>query len=301
MPGPCHRSSRDHLFGREKRTKRTSDSASGRESVPLTVVPDLDDPTCADVLVDVSLDGRVYRMVLDTGAAHTHLVADEHTAELPVVHSSSSAGALAAGHDDLVTVQDVRLGPIVVPRLDVVRVPGEQPGARHLIGMDVLGDWCLEVRLASSTMAIAAPGHSAAAGATARLDMDGRGHSYVNLSWPGVTARACWDTGAGITVVDQAFADAHSELFAEAGSAYGMDSTGVQVETPILTMRGPEIGGARFADHRVAVVDLSAANATLDMAMDAIVGYPTIVQADWWLDFPGRRWGFTRRPRQPRV
>ena len=39
--------------------------------------------------------------------------------------------------------------------------------------MDVLGDWCLEVRLASSTMAIAAPGHSAAAGATARLEMAG--------------------------------------------------------------------------------------------------------------------------------
>jgi len=43
-------------------------------SVPLVVVPDPDDPECADVLVDVSVDGRAYRMVLGSGAAHTHLV-----------------------------------------------------------------------------------------------------------------------------------------------------------------------------------------------------------------------------------
>ena len=70
-------------------------------SVPLVVVPDPDDPECADVLVDVSVDGRAYRMVLDTGAAHTHLVADAHTAELPVSTSADSAGALAAGRDRL--------------------------------------------------------------------------------------------------------------------------------------------------------------------------------------------------------
>ena len=57
-------------------------------------------------------------------------------------------------------------------------------------------------------------------------------------------------------------------------------------------MCGPEIGGALFADHRPA-------NATLEIPMDLIVGYPTIVQADWWLDFPGRRWGFVRRPGEP--
>ncbi len=30
--------------------------------------------------------------------------------------------------------------------------------------------------------------------------------------------------------------------------------------------------------------------------MDVIVGYPTIVQADWWMRFPHRRWGLTRVP-----
>ena len=268
-------------------------------SVPLVVVPDPDDPECADVLVDVTVDGRAYRMVLDTGAAHTHLVADAHTAELPVVTSADSAGALAAGRDDLVRVSGLEVGPIRVESLDVVRVPGDQPGGRHLLGMDVLAPWSIGLRLAARRLEIAADdGHEAPAEPrdVQELEMDARGHSYVTLRWPGVTARACWDTGAGITVVDESFAQAHPQLFTDAGSAYGMDSTGAQVETPILTVAGPEIGGARFAPHRVAVVDLSAANATLEIPMDVILGYPTIVQADWWMSFPHRRWGLTRVP-----
>lgn len=261
-------------------------------SVPLVVVPDPDDPGCADVLLDVAVDGRPYRMVLDTGAAHTHLVADEHTAGLPVTSSRDAAGALAGGQEDLVTVHDVRIGPIAVAALDVVRVPGKQPGARHLLGMDVLRDWCVEVRLSERRLEID-PATVNEPEETLPLEIDDRGHSYVTLRWQdGAQGRACWDTGAGITVVHQGFVEAHPDLFDAAGTADGIDSTGAVVETPILTMRGPEIGGARFADHRVAVVDLSAANATLDISMDLIVGYPTIVQANWWLDFARGRWGF---------
>jgi hypothetical protein len=282
-----------------ERGKTDTRGALIAQPVPLTIVPDPDDPSCADVLVDLTVGGRPYQAVLDTGAVHTHLVADEHIADLPVVQSSSSAGALAAGQDELVSVQDVRLGPIAFANLDVVPVPGEQPGARHLIGMDVLRGWCLEVCLERAMLRIGAPSDAQVPEAVHGLEVDDRGHCYVGLAWPGVAARACWDTGAGITVVDAAFVERHPELFDAAGSAYGIDSTGTRVETPILTMRGPEIGGVSFADHRVAVVDLGPANGTLEIPMDLIVGYPTIVQADWWLDFPGRRWGFLRGAGEP--
>ncbi len=42
-------------------------------------------------------------------------------------------------------------------------------------------------------------------------------------------------------------------------------------------------------------VDLSALNAGLDIGVDLIAGYPTISQAGWLLDFPGRRWSLTSR------
>jgi hypothetical protein len=64
------------------------------------------------------------------------------------------------------------------------------------------------------------------------------------------------------------------------------------METPLLRMAAPVIGGRRFRGHLVVAVDLSAANSTLRPPMDLIVGYPTIRQADWLFDFPARRWGF---------
>jgi len=43
------------------------------------------------------------------------------------------------------------------------------------------------------------------------------------------------------------------------------------------------------------VVDLSRANATLDLPMDLILGYTTLRQANWLFDFPAKRWAITRR------
>jgi len=43
------------------------------------------------------------------------------------------------------------------------------------------------------------------------------------------------------------------------------------------------------------VVDLSQANDTLDQPMDLILGYATLRQANWRLDFPAKQWAITRR------
>jgi hypothetical protein len=112
------------------------------------------------------------------------------------------------------------------------------------------------------------------------------------LRWPGVTGRAVWDSGAGATVVNRAFLLAHPELFEETGTTSGTDTTGAEMETPLLRMAGPVIGGRQFGSHLVVAVDISGTNSTLRYPMDLIVGYPTIRQAEWLFDFPARRWGY---------
>jgi hypothetical protein len=125
------------------------------------------------------------------------------------------------------------------------------------------------------------------------LTLGPRGHVYLDVSWPGVTARACWDTGAGATVVDRTFWLTYPELFEQIGATIGTDANGDQNETPVLLMEGPVIGQHSFARHKVVAVDLSQVNSTLEWPMDLILGYPTIRLADWLLDFPARRWTIT--------
>jgi hypothetical protein len=260
--------------------------------IPLIIEPDRDDPDCASVLVDGTIAGRPYRFVLDTGTARTKIVADEFTADLPSRAGHSSTGVFAASANPLVTVNDLVVGPLAVPALEVERVEGTRPGARNLLGMDVLRGHCCHFRFSSSSLMLET---SPATRADRALQMDDAGHSYVEVEWPGVTGHACWDSGAGITIVDRTFVLRHADLFEANGESVGTDSTGARAVTRTFDIAGPTIGGTVFARHKVAMVDLSQANAGLARPMDLILGYTTLRQADWLLDFPARRWTLTDR------
>jgi hypothetical protein len=185
---------------------------------------------------------------------------------------------------------DVVIGPLRAATLEVVRVPGAGPVPRNLLGMDVLGRYACHFRLGAGVLEVEA---SPAARADQELLVGPRGHPYVGVHWPGVTAQACWDTGAGATVVNREFWQAHPGLFEEIGVSTGTDSDGTQAETPVLRMTGPVIGHRAFAGHSVVAVDLSGVNAGLEHPMDLILGYPTLRQSDWLFDFPARRWALT--------
>jgi predicted aspartyl protease len=255
--------------------------------IPLIIEAEPDDPGCATVMVDGTVAGRPYRFILDTGAARSQLEADEYTSTLQARPGESSWGAFASHCDPLVTVTDVVVGPLRVATLDVTRVSPvpQRPGS--LLGMDVLRRCRCLFRLQAAVLDVEAPADGQAG---RELRMDSRGHVYVKVSWPGVAGQACWDTGAGITVVNRDFWLAHRRLFEEIGTSAGTDATGATVETPVVLVAEAVIGGRSFGRHKAAVVDLSQVNRTLELPMDLILGYPALRQADWLFDFPARRW-----------
>ena len=159
--------------------------------------------------------------------------------------------------------------------------------------MDVLGQYCCHFRLNAGVMGLEAP-----PGIQADNDLllDRRGHPYVDVHWPGVTGRACWDTGSGATIVDRDFWVSHPELFEQIGVSVGTDGNGEQAETPLLLMAESVIGQRLFNRHKAVAVDLSPVNGTLEYPMDLILGYPTMRQADWLFDFPAKRWMLTKWP-----
>jgi hypothetical protein len=254
--------------------------------IPMLIHPDPDDPNCADIMVDAGIAGRPYRLRLDTGAGRTQLVADDYLASLPSRARHTSAGAFGQPQDaDVITVSDLTIGGLAVPRLDVVRV--DAPGQQHLLGMDVLRDHCCEFRFDSDLLVVDGP---SAGRAGLDLQLDDRGHLCVQLSWGAVAATGCWDSGAGISVVDRAFHRQHPELFTGAGRAAGTDSTGAQFATPTCTLAGPLVGGIELPASKVAVIDMSPMNRELEFPLDLIIGYPLLRQANWLFDFPARRW-----------
>ncbi len=67
------------------------------------------------------------------------------------------------------------------------------------------------------------------------------------------------------------------------------------MEAPMFIMSAAVIGDTLFPPHKVAGVDLSRVNSTIERPMDLILGYSTLSKANWLFDFPGKRWAISKR------
>lgn len=259
----------------------------------LIVIPDPDEPEAGEVYVDGAVDGHAYRFLLDTGAARTSLVFDEYTSTLNSVGSRSSSGAFARMSDDLIVIPSINVGPISREHITVSRAAAGAKHVRNLIGMDLLKDLRCHFRFDENRVLVLADDEPRDGDVFHDLFPDSGFHPYVDVLLGGTPAKAVWDTGASITVVDLNFIDKHPAFFQPAGSSAGTDASGSTMQTPMFVMSETVIGTQVFAPRRVAGVDLSQVNATIEMPMNLILGYNTLSQANWLFDFPRRRFAIT--------
>ena len=260
------------------------------DEIPLIIIPDRDDPGCADVFVDGSIDGHPYRFILDTGAGRTHLIADDVTTALASRGTQESAGVLARSSEQVIRIPPVSVGPMRRTEFDVIRLSADHPAPRNLLGMDVIGNYPCRFRFTDAVLEI---GERVRSVSGMNLNVDTTGHPRVDVRMSDAIVSAVWDTGAGITVVDDGFVAQYPQYFEEARPSWGTDATGAKVETPTFIMSGATIGGKLFAPHRIAAVDLSQASGDAAASLVMILGFTTLCQADWYFDFPGRWWEIT--------
>lgn len=257
--------------------------------VDLIIMPD-DDPGTSLMMVDGAIDGRPYRFLLDTGAATTCIAFDDYTAQFPVVGHKRSSGVFGSSEDDLITVPSLTIGPIEKRDFRMARLPAGAGGRGNLIGMDVLKDTCWFFEFDQSRALAMQDPEGISDPAWEDLWLDAKSHPYVQVAVGGSSFDAVWDTGAGVTVVDESVLAMHPARFHPAGKSSGKDSSGVTLETDMWMMEGLMLGGMLVPPHKVATVDLSHVNANLARPMGLILGFTTLILWSWWMDFPGSRW-----------
>ncbi|GAA1139983.1 aspartyl protease family protein [Ornithinicoccus hortensis] len=260
-------------------------------------VPDEEDPLSwtwsVRVAIAQSREGPWWEetMCLDTGSPRTQLV--DRSSSGDGGGYAESRGVLGSGRSRSARLGGLEFGGVRVSDLEVELVPPEQPGARALLGLDVLGREPFTFRPREGVLVCG----DDPPGPTHRLPLDDTGHLRIPVSWPGLSVNAVLDTGAGITVVDTALADRVPQLFTDHGSAPGTDATGTTVQTPTATIvEGRLADDLLLAPHRIAFTDLRAATAHLTEPVEVILGTPAIDLFDWWLDVPGRRWAAGSAP-----
>ncbi|MGI8870222.1 MAG: hypothetical protein ACR2F6_15570 [Mycobacteriales bacterium] len=192
--------------------------------LPLPVSLDPDDGRARQVLMDVVVDGsRRVPMLLDTGTYRSSIPYDAQRIDRCPPGEHSPAG------ETLVHVDTLCWGDLAGHELTVEMQP---EGWNHpaLFGMDVLGDHACYFRFTRGRLEVDGPPPS---GSFEPLTTPSHRTPVVPVEWADVAITAVWDTGAGITVVDRGWAEAHPDVVSiSAEMGRGTDSTGITRSNP---------------------------------------------------------------------
>lgn len=248
----------------------------------------------AQVFVEGLIQDQPSKFLLDTGCAQTSLALNEFTQSLPSTGKRGSSGALGQRADfDLVELSQISVGSLSRNNWQVSRAP--QGGLdRHLFGMDIMRDYCLEFNFEHNEMLVLPKADSKIKIADQMMAMENDLIPFIPVEIATVTGNAVWDTGASITLVASSFVEQHPHLFTKLGSETGTDSTNTQMETPTYIMSGLKISGREFQPMKVAAIPFSISQDKVENPINIILGYPTLKQANWIFDFPNKKWGIIK-------
>ncbi|MFP3854991.1 MAG: retropepsin-like aspartic protease [Anaerolineales bacterium] len=262
--------------------------------IALQIKPDEQTPEAAEVLVQGAVGDRAYRFLLDTGAAHSCLLYDDYSKRFQSREKEESSGLFGGSRYDLIDIPSIELGPIKRKPFTLHRQSPDAAVQRNLIGMDLLKEHRCHFLFSRDALIIDPAASVQLTDELVPLTMDRRFHPYLEIAVGEGHGNATWDTGAGITVVDTVFIHEHPERFKALEPSLGTDSAGETRQTPMFTMQGLRLQGLLFPSHTVAGVDLSHVNRNIETPMDMILGYSSLRLADWYFDFPRRKWKITR-------
>jgi hypothetical protein len=249
-------------------------------SLPLRVQNDPNDDRAVQVFVDTVADGVALHMLLDSGGHRTtvpHRDADDAQVPTPPVRPDR--------RDARFTRLDTLQWGSLIERGLVVGV--DPPGWPHppRLGIDVLGAHACHFRFSNGVLELDGPAPPHPQFPSSRDEPQQT--PSLPAQWPGATAEVVWDTGAGITIVNRSWADAHPSIVTIADEyGTGTDVEGRTGRNPKGRLAPCRIGNVTFSEQACGVAPLS--GALSDVAM--IVGLPLISQADWYFDFLALTW-----------
>jgi hypothetical protein len=260
--------------------------------IKLIIVEDKEDIECAEVNVSAMIEGDEFEFLLDTGAGTSSIRNSEFTLNYPIIKTKASTGVFSATQEKVIRIPSLRIGPIRKENVEFTRVDMEN-GKPNLIGMNVLKDYAFHFDFLYQAVDVN-PDDARYIRDCNELYCDDKYHPYMTVELEDTEISVVWDSGASITVVDQQLIKDHPTSFTHIGESSGTDANGNSMLTPLYNMTGMIIDGYLFPAHHVAAVAFSQMNTTVERKMDMILGYSSFRFADWWIDFPAKKWKITK-------
>ena len=259
--------------------------------VKMNIVTDPEDNECAMVRIVAKVEGDEFDFLLDTGAALSRIKNCEYTLYYPKVRTKQSYSVVSQSNDVVIRIPSLRIGSLRKDGVEFTRVDTNDQQS-NLLGMNVLKDLALFFDFQNNLLDINPENRSRIKGND--LYMDKNDHPYLSVMLKETVLAATYDTGASITIVDQAIFDTYPEHFEYVSDSKGEDANGNEVKTMTYLLTGLMIDGNLFPPHHVVVLDLAYVNGVIEKKMDMILGYSTIKYFNWWFNFLSKKWSISK-------
>jgi hypothetical protein len=260
---------------------------SSTAQVAITIDPDPKDTRALQCWVDADAGGTKLRLLLDVGSHLSSVPSwrEFATADLHSMRTGRGTSGESATKR-VIRIPHLRVGDLIAEDVLVELQPDGWPHP-PLLGTHVFEPYACAFRFSQGRIDVGIEG-------SPHWTIWGVGSTpVVELRWDDTSATAIWDTGAGMTLVDQTWAQTHPDVVTILNvqdHGTGTDSTGSAVPGRHGRLAGYSVLGVRFPGNQpCGVIDLSPFNAHMSKPITMFLGLPQIRQVDWLLDFPRRK------------
>jgi hypothetical protein len=238
--------------------------------------------------ISCGFDGIQQNCFLDTGSAMTLVAGREFSGYGSTGNFQFKSASEKPRDVETILIHRTRIDDLSFANITVGRLGGTK-GLESSIGIDFIGrqPFSLQFRNTPSLQLNPTPPQQTNSG----LSVDPHRLLSVPMACNGQAIRGLWDTGTGVTAIDQAYIKMHPEEF-EITKDYmqGTDGTGHSMLVKAFEARKITIGSRTFRNVKIVAVDLSLLRKHVNREIQAVIGFNLIRKADWFFDPEKKNW-----------
>lgn len=242
----------------------------------------------AKLYVPCTFDGVHEKCFLDTGATDSNVKYEAFKTYAP--EGQKTVGGLGGdGHRmDWVVVNRVEIAGVVHEKFRLLRWP-EHVDRDTFAGIDLFKDLTLKLDFSEKQFHA---GKFEIPPALQKFELQtlATGQPSFPVVIGNLTVRGIWDTGAGVSAMDEEFIHKHPEIFKLFREDKIGDSSGKQVSIKVYIASELVVGGRVLKDVVVYGVSFAPFRKAFGEKNIFVFGYNVISQMNWYVDLKTKTW-----------
>lgn len=170
-------------------------------------VPDSEEPEAGEIFARLSFDGNTEECFWDTGATSTNVNTNDFFSTYPVLNQGQLVGLAGMSvSTDRILVQDISFDGHKLGRQEVMRLP-KTLGVPFTAGIDLFRGQQFSLNSRNQELVFESQN------ASLNFELGAAGYIIVPVGSGKIQLRTIWDTGAGLTTIDQKAIDENQSIF----------------------------------------------------------------------------------------